>query len=596
MEIRKGEIKMLKVELINPCKQPHFYINPLILQQIKSNLEKTNKSEEYNIKLIDYSITSKKINKRSNNVDIAVFNTPFNSYNNIRKSVKANKYTNVIFVGDTIKTGDIKKFLAAFKEEFPDTKFFAVGFLNEHIIGTLVTAIKNKTPIGAIQGTSFLNNGKVISSSIHTAVEPSSDKTYSTAFLLEATAMSSAHTTVEPSSDKTLFFSDEILAEYKKRGMQIFLDGLTRGCKNCCNYCPINCGTKNKKIKVVNQNNCDTLTMLSDKLREPLYIQFTDENFFDGDDKHLKRIQALCRQLQKIDFRGKIGIDTRVDTIINESDDAAMREEKENTWRQFSQNGLGYVYLGIETFSMPQLERYNKKIDVNCFEQAINFLDKLNVKYTIGLILWDPLMKLEELEYNLDYIKKHCLLGKTASLLKELRIPLVSNYFFNNQKTIEKKPCGPTDFVYLPRPKIAYVDDKVANILLVTRKIHDWFTTSGYRHSDVARFEQFFDVNTPTILQQIPEIVSKMEFAILRYLTKHNPPSCDDSFFCINECYKEVKHIYENLQKIDKNAVSGKVKVVYNYYTNIFKNILVLIEKCFSQNNSLFLTYRTAHD
>lgn len=110
---------------------------------------------------------------------------------------------------------------------------------------------------------------------------------------------------------------------YDRQGIQIFMDGLSRGCENSCSFCKLNndqCKATSKTIRGSNIDVIETIKILQSVCEKPLYIQFTDENFFGDGITRLREIQSLCDKLSQISYSGAFGIDSRLDSIFNPAD------------------------------------------------------------------------------------------------------------------------------------------------------------------------------------------------------------------------------------------------------------------------------------
>ncbi len=100
-------------------------------------------------------------------------------------------------------------------------------------------------------------------------------------------------------------------------------------------------------------------------------------------------------------------------------------------------SGLIIVYIGVETFSRTQLRRYGKSLDIFTIKRSIELLRQLGIRFTIGLIIFDPLMNLDELRENIKFIEENNLVGNISSISKEMRIQRGTPYYkMANKKRI----------------------------------------------------------------------------------------------------------------------------------------------------------------
>ncbi|HZU02700.1 MAG TPA: hypothetical protein VFA10_23730, partial [Ktedonobacteraceae bacterium] len=100
--------------------------------------------------------------------------------------------------------------------------------------------------------------------------------------------------------------------------------------------------------------------------------------------------------------------------------------EQENRFRQhiletLREAGLSLVFAGIESFAPTQLRRFGKGTSPENHIKAIHLLESLNVELELGLILFDPLVTLDELRVNVHTLKKTgfwCYAGQIFSFLR----------------------------------------------------------------------------------------------------------------------------------------------------------------------------------
>lgn len=550
---------MFKLALVYPLEYQKFYINPLRLQIIQAMLCAFFRQKEIGISLIDVNDHHIFDTATEQKYDLIIVDTPEGSIRVLPGILTRFTTSAVLLVGDTVVYGEAQK---AFEEL--STLPFAVYIAAEDI--DVLLFVKSYIEKGYIENDTglirFHESGK-------------RDLTEEAGGIAEK---------------YELEFPEWMLELYNQKGIQIFMDGLSRGCENNCSFCKLN-NLSNPIIKSV-KNSCvnvlDTIKHLQKKRSKRIYIQFSDENFFGGGLARLLNIRALCGGLSNIGFHGILGIDTRLDTVINCQEETEIALLREATWRSLSECGLKYCFLGIETFSETQSSRYNKRLDLSQFDEAISMLTGLNIHYTIGLIIWDPLMDKSELIQNLRFIKEKNLLGKTASLLKCLRVQINSQYLSKYHHLICEEVRS-SDHFNVDDDSIYYRDKEIRKMLPFVRYTYNLFNQCGYRHSDVACFEALFDKETPDILKNIPTYVAQLEYDVLQFLleTEYEPQNptiyhqlkamCQSITDSVLSGLKKVYPIYERSQEM--NAIR-------QYYLMIFSRILQLIQTAPPPNSS----------
>lgn len=511
------------IYLVRTKNNKKLYENPLLLQKLYSLL-KFFYSDNINISLLDFNLIQSNFDFNINS--LIIIETLYLSIDEVKK-----------FINNYVDSSSHQLFLIG-ETNIIEEKKQINNFLNIDTIKTYITSKLNELDI-------FEELKQVLPYSPFSFQERNYYK-----FLYE----------------------EKFINGFKKNGIQIFLDGISRGCKNNCTYCILNnIDYYLSRKSNINYNVIYTIKKLFNILKEDTYIQFADENFLEGENlyEHFEKINFLIQELRKFGFTGKIGIDTRLDTIYNVNDSIELKRKRKETIINLANVGLSYVYLGVESFSKSQLERYNKQLNISIYSNSTKLLEESNINYTTGLILWDPMMSLNELKENLAFISKNNLFGKVASLFKELRISKKSQYFlkfggyFAKERSFLQSQIG-----FLNSEEINYVDTSIDKIINLIRPIHKIFANSGYRHSDVALFEPLYTSTTPIILKEIPTMISKMEYEILEYIID-NIESIDNNFL-ISICENCIAYILENLYEI-KN-MKQNIKIL-NYYLSVFKEI-----------------------
>ena len=532
---------MYNIALIFPLEFKKFYVNPYYLQKIGGIIQETNFSQCVQVELLDVN-TSQFMQQISKHFELVIMDTPEGQIESLKHIFEIVKADNILLVGDGLKYGKSKDMLMYLKKQYPCSIY---GCLDDYAISQFITnVIIDNSRIEAVSGLLYFKQDKLVQNDIW-----------------------------QKDNDNKLIplhFPDNIIQAYEDKGIQIFMDGLFRGCENRCSFCKLNNNTLLKnKIQTSRIDVVKTIEEITKKCNKLLFIQFTDENFFGGGSSRLSQISNLSKKLLEIQYNGVLGIDTRLDTIYNINEDDIQRNLREKAWNDLYSCGLRYCFVGLETFCESQAFRYNKRLDLSNYKPAISFLENKGIIYTIGLILWDPLMKKSELINNLDFIKKNNLIGRTASLLKIMRIQVNSQYremYYKNNGN----EC--IDFFHINSEDIEYQDIEIRNILPFVKMVYRLFDGCGYRHSDVALFSVLYDDNTPQILKNIPYEVSKLEYDVLLYLLQQkNFQKNQITKKVLLHCKSTVFKIYKSLKQIGN--LNNNIISIKNYYEDIFSKI-----------------------
>lgn len=466
--------------------------------------------------------------------------------------------------------------------DIPEGQLYATEYVLKNICADLIVLTGEEIKYGvASQVYSYL---KQFSSQIVMAIDDEDVITAVIQYLKNGTINCSDNVVIRSFDTNVLSFSNLkpdfpkwMGSLYDQFGIQIFMDGISRGCENNCFFCKLNnTHLDNHRKKIVDSgidiiSTIKNICMACEKIP---YIQFTDENFFGRGSGRLIAIQKLCDGLEQISYNGFLGIDSRLDSVFNPNDSEEIALLRKNTWQRLAKNGLRYCFFGIETFSHEQAQRYNKALDLQYFSKVIRFVEDNNIFYTIGLILWDPLMSKDDILTNLSFIKDNNLLGKTASLLKCLRVQVNSQYAEKYGTRFIITPSSCQDGFNLDDSSITYLDKDINSIIPFVRFAYDSLNEHGYRHSDVALFEVMFDIETPQILRQIPFLVAKYEYNVLIFLL--NCAYVDQQERVLFELRNMVKDLVDRIMgELEKLSLDYGMNnnTVLEYYNRVFLRV-----------------------
>jgi radical SAM superfamily enzyme YgiQ (UPF0313 family) len=144
---------------------------------------------------------------------------------------------------------------------------------------------------------------------------------------------------------------------------------------------------------------------------------FADEDFIGNDpDGAYDLARQLC-QFPNLDF----ALSVRTDNIFVPSGSEQENRLRRQILQTLKDAGLSLVFVGIESFAPTQLRRFGKGTSPENHIKAIRLLESLNIELELGLILFDPLVTLDELRANVQALKKTglwCYAGQLFSFLR----------------------------------------------------------------------------------------------------------------------------------------------------------------------------------
>ncbi len=189
----------------------------------------------------------------------------------------------------------------------------------------------------------------------------------------------------------------EIAAYYKKMEKsprpprRVALVSASRGCLGNCSFCyakkfyslaPGPCIRQRNPVLVADE--------IEALVRGPLQIEFiwfVDEEFIGGRED---RVRSFIAEMERRKLCVPFEFDCRTDSV------------DENLFAELKNIGLRRVFLGVESFSQSFLDRQRKGIHVRTNCRAIEILEKLDIRYRLGMIFFDAQTSLQEICENVE--------------------------------------------------------------------------------------------------------------------------------------------------------------------------------------------------
>ena len=165
----------------------------------------------------------------------------------------------------------------------------------------------------------------------------------------------------------------------------------SRGCHGNCSFCFVKDFYRLAPGAPVRRRSVEHLVDEIELLvRGPLqieYIWFVDEEFIAGS---RDRAFAFAAEMRRRDLCVPFEFDCRTDSV------------EESLFRELWSVGLSKVFLGIESFAQTFLDRVNKRTTPAINRRAIEVLDRLGIRYRLGMIFFDSGTTLAELCENVE--------------------------------------------------------------------------------------------------------------------------------------------------------------------------------------------------
>lgn len=158
-------------------------------------------------------------------------------------------------------------------------------------------------------------------------------------------------------------------------------------------------------------------------------VTYADEDFGGG---NLNEFASFVERLSNFSKANNINIpfdvSMSVHSIYADNYSESELKKRKTVIKKLKKIGLRKIFLGIESGSRTQLDRYHKSHKPNEALNAIAIIKEIGINVELGFIMFDPLCNLEEVECNFNYISDNNLLKHISFFSNELRLCLGSKY------------------------------------------------------------------------------------------------------------------------------------------------------------------------
>jgi hypothetical protein len=218
-------------------------------------------------------------------------------------------------------------------------------------------------------------------------------------------------------------------------------------------------------------------------------VTFADEDFLGSSVSHAQQFTSALEASMTVS--PKFDASITIHSVFSRRDTPSERSARQQLLTNLARLGLQKVFLGIESCSPSQLKRYAKGHTREEALAAARMLQRLGMRVEIGVILFDPLCTLDEIEDSLHFMRINGLARLASGLSSELRLQVASHYLTMLEKYEQQHGCqlhGDTlDSDTLSYPYI-FADDLVQQLFssvgMWNRRLHPLY----YPAKSLSRF------------------------------------------------------------------------------------------------------------
>lgn len=183
----------------------------------------------------------------------------------------------------------------------------------------------------------------------------------------------------------------------------------SRGCQyNQCSFCPrSHKGGVWRSIPVASMlQHWQNFDKVFQHFGRVPHVFLADEDFVGSEvgDATIQRITTFLGKAHTQKLSITFDASCRADQIFRTDRDRQWHLQRGDLFRYCKTHGLARLFVGVESGASAQLLRYNKGSTVAEMVSAIRYLSLLGIQLRFGFIFFDPLMSVNDLIENIEFL------------------------------------------------------------------------------------------------------------------------------------------------------------------------------------------------
>jgi radical SAM superfamily enzyme YgiQ (UPF0313 family) len=193
----------------------------------------------------------------------------------------------------------------------------------------------------------------------------------------------------------------------------------SRGCQyNQCSFCPrTHKGGLWRTIPIeAMQQHWQVFAQVFKHFGRIPHVFLADEDFVGSDNGEatIQRITTFLDRAHAQNLQITFDASCRADQIFRADRDQLWHLSRGNLFKHAKEKGLSRLFVGVESGAPAQLLRYKKGSTVGEMISAIRYLSLLGIQLRFGFIFFDPLMSVQDLIENVEFLGRKDIILPTA--------------------------------------------------------------------------------------------------------------------------------------------------------------------------------------